>query len=137
MTWDYYGTPPHNRSVYGYQYVYPSDCLRIAKLPNLAAGAESDQGVQYLREGNWIYSDQDASPVRYVRKELDPTRWDSLLQSVITYRIATDIVFAVTSQPKLVQLTNAQFALMLGTAVNAALSEGAESTPERDRWEDA
>ncbi len=137
VTWAYYGTPPHNRTVYGYQYVYPSDCLRILKIPNLAASLESDQGVQYLREGNWLYCDQDESPIRYTRRELDPTRWDSLLQTVVELRIASEIVFAVTGQPTLTKLVYQQLGLILATARTVALNEGAEGTPEQLRWEDA
>jgi len=135
--WAYYCTPPHNRTVYGYQYIVPPDCLRIIKIPNLAATAESDQGVQYLREGNCLYCDQDDSPIKYTRREEDPTRWDSLLRTAVALRIASEIVFAVTSQPVLTKLIYDQLGLMLGTARNVALNEGSEGTPEQPRWEDA
>jgi hypothetical protein len=135
--WAYYGTPPHNRTVYAYQYIMPADCLRIIKIPNLAAVRESDQGVQYLREDNWIYTDQDDSPLRYVRQEDDPTRWGVLLQGAVAARIAVEIALAVTGQVTVLKTMFELLGTILRTAKMAALHEGAEGTPEVDRWEDA
>jgi len=135
--WAYYGTPPHNRTVYGYQYVMPPDCLRIIKVPNLAAAKESDQGVQYLREGNWLYCDQDESPLKYVSREEDPTRWGVLLVGCVAARIAVEIALAVTGQKEVLKTMFELFGGLLRTARMAALHEGAESTPEVARWEDA
>ena len=135
--WAYYGTPPHNMTVYGYQYVMPPDCLRILKLPNLAASKESDQGVQYQREGNWSYCDQDDSSIRYIKREEDPTRWDALLRAVVALRLATEIAFQITGKESQVKLLNDQLGQFLATARVVAMNEDSEGTPELERWEDA
>ena len=135
--WAYYGTPPYNRTVYAYQYVMPSDCLRIIKVPLIGAATESVQGVQYIREGNWLYCDQDDSPLRYVRQEDDPTRWGVLLQGAVAARIATEIALPVTGQKDVLKTMFELLQMMLAAARTAALHEGAESTPEVALWEDA
>ena len=53
--WRYAGTPPINRTAFSYQYIIPADCLRILKIPDNTSDVESDQGVQYIREGICIY----------------------------------------------------------------------------------
>jgi len=134
--WCYYGTPPYNRTVYSYQYVIPPDCLRILKIPDLAAVAESDQGVQYLREGNWLYCDQDESHIKYIRLEEDPSRWDDLLQEAVAMKIAAEIAFDVTAQKDIAVLAYQKYQAAYDRAYAVALNEGAEATPEPVRWEE-
>lgn len=134
--WCYYGTPPYNRTVYGYQYVIPYDCLRVLKVPNLAAAKESEQGVQYMKESNWLYCDQDDSFLKYTRSESDPTRWDNLLQETVVLKIASEIAFDITGQKELAILAFQKFSGSYATARMVALNEGAEGTPEEVRWED-
>ena len=136
VTWDYYGTPPYNRTVYGYQYVVPYDCLRVLKIPSLAAAAETDQGVQYMREGNWLYCDQDNSFLKYTKNETDPTRWDSLLQETMALKIASEIAFDVTGKKELAVLAFQKFSGAYAGARVVALNEGAEGTPEVVRWDE-
>ena len=134
--WCYYGTPPYNRTVYGYQYVIPYDCLRIRKAPNLAAVKENEQGVQYMREGNWLYSDQADSFLHYTKSESDPDRWDALLQETIVLKIASEIAYDITGQKELAILAFQKLTGAYASARMVALNEGAEGTPEEIRWED-
>lgn len=133
--WAYYGTPPHNRTIYGYQYVIPPDCLRIINLPKAGREAEADQGNQFIREGNWLYCDEDDAVVRYVRQEDDPTRWGILLQSAIPTRIAVDIAMPVTGKIEVLKTMAALLNTILSAAKSNALHEGAEGPPEEPRWE--
>ena len=134
--WAYYGTPPYNRTVYAYQYIKPADCLRVLKIPSLSATAESDQGMQYMREGNWLYCDQDASFIKYTKREEDPTRWDKLLQETIALKIASEIAFDVTGSKEVAILAFQKLTGAYAGARVVALNEGAEGTPEEVRWED-
>jgi hypothetical protein len=134
--WAYYGTPPYNRSVYDYQYVLPADCLRVLKIPSLSAGKESDQGVQYSREGNWLYCDQDASFIKYIRREEDPTRWDALLQKTVALALASEIVYDITGRENLAVLAYQKLTGAGGEAREVALGEGAEGTEEEVLWKD-
>lgn len=134
--WSYYGTPPYNRTVYAYQYVIPYDCLRVFKIPNLAALNEREQGAQYMLEGKWLYCDQNDSFIKYTKREEDPDRWDYLLQETVSLKIASEIAFDVTGQKELALLA---FQKLSGAYANArmiALYEGAEGPPEEVRWED-
>ena len=136
VTWKYYGTPPHNRTIYGYQYIIPADCLKVIKVPNLYAITEIQQGVQYSREENWIYTDQNTSHLKYSRLEKNPDKWDELLQDVIVLKIASDIALAVTSQPQLAVLAFQKWDKAYHDARAVSLGESAEGPPEEPRWED-
>lgn len=136
VTWDYYGTPPHNRTVYSYQYVLPPDCLRVLKIPVIGTALESDQGVQYMREGKWLYCDQDDSFAKYTMSQEDPDQWDVLLQETVALKIAAEIAFDVTGQKDLAVLAYQKLTGAYAVARTVALNEGAEGTPEQVRWED-
>ena len=135
--WKYLGTPPANMTVYGYQYIVPPDCLRILKIPDDTAQLESEQGYQYKREGICIYTDLVDAWCYYVRQETDPTIWDALLQEVVVLKLASDIAFDVTGNEAKAKSLYDKFAGMYATARPIALNEGAEGTPDVDRWEDA
>lgn len=137
VTWDYYGTPPENLTTLDYLFVMPPDCLRLLKIPSDSAVAETDQGIQYRREGLWIFTSQDPSVARYVRKETDPNQWDALLPTVIAMRIAAEIAFYVTGQSSKKKELEDRFASWYATARPVAMSEGAEAPEEVVRWEDA
>jgi len=142
--WDYHGTPPYNRTVYTYQYVLPYDYLRIFKVPSLSAIKESDQGVQYTREGICLYCNQNDSFIKYAKRDLnalslseDPSNWDSLLQEVVALSIASRIAFDVTGKQSIAVLAYNKLTAAYQTAQSVALNEGAEAEPEPVRWEDA
>jgi hypothetical protein len=134
--WCYYGTPPYNRTIYSYQYVIPSDSVRITKIPNLSAIKENELGVQYLREGNWFYCDQNDSFIKYTKRDNDPDNWDSLLQDTIALKIASRIALNITGKKEIAILTYQKLTAAYDTAQSIALNEGAEGTPEQVRWEE-
>jgi len=133
--WAYYGTP-HNYTLYSYLYIMPPDCLRILKVPDLAASAERDQGVQFVREGHWLYCDQDGSYLKYIVQEEDPANWDDLLESTIVLRIADAIAYDVTGHRDIARDVHEEFVSMYATASTVAMSEGAEGPEEIPRWEE-
>jgi len=137
VLWCYYGTLPHNYSVFAYQYVVPSDCVRVMKVPLLDAANEKIPGVPYIKEGNWIYCDQDDSVLRYERRDLEPSNWDVGLQETVVLRIADEICFALTGQKDLAQLINQKWQMQYGIARQIALNETGESDPEEPLWVDA
>ena len=136
VRWAYYATIRANRTVYGYQYVMPTDCLRAVKIPSLSAATESDQGVQYSVEGKFLYTDQADSFLKYIyRAPVD--EWDPLLQGTVALRIAAEIAFDVTGQQSIMQRAFEALGGQYAGARAVALGEGQEGTPEEMRWEDA
>ena len=135
--WEYYGSPPYNRTVYLYQYIIPSDCLKVQKVPNLAATSEDQQGVQYKREGTWLYCHQNAGFLQYTRREEDVDRWGALLQNAVATAIAAEIAYDVTAQTQMALLAFQKAAVAETDAKQVALHEGVESIPEEPLWEDA
>ena len=134
--WSYYATQPHNRTVYAYQYLYPPDCLRVLKIPLIGEAKDSQQGVQFIREGKWLYCDQDDSYIKYTRLEEDPDMWDELLQETVAKKIASEIAFDVTGKEDLAMLAFQKWQAAQNDARQIALGEAAEGTEEVVRWED-
>ena len=135
--WCYYGTVPHNYTPYAYQYIVPYNALRVLKIDKLGCATDYEQGIQYTKEKNLFYCDQDDSIVRFIRNDVEPSNWDSLLQETIVLRIADEICFEITGQKDLAQLINAKWRMQYEQARQAALHEGAESVPEDPLWVDA
>ena len=134
--WNYYGTPPENLTTHLYLFIKPPDCLRLLKIIDEAAEDESTQGIQYRREGLWIFTSQDPSVAKYVRRETDPEQWDELLQTVVAMRIAAEIAFYVTGQSAKKKELEDRFASWYAAARPVAMAEGAEAPPEVERWEE-
>ncbi len=134
--WSYYGTVAINRTIYSYQSVIPADCLRILKVPSLVAALETQQGIQYKKEGIALYCNQDESFLQYIRQEPDPDQWDELMQNAVTAKIASEIAYDVTAKAQLAQLAFQKFIYAEDQASSIALHEGSEGTPEEIRWED-
>lgn len=136
VRWRYYTTIPANRTIYAYQYVLPPDCLYAAKVPDLAAAKESQQGVQYSVEGRMLYTAQAASILRYVWRA-DPLEWDPLLEAAVAMRIVAEIALDLTGQKPLMSAAFEVVKAMYDEARSVALSEGQEGVEEEVRWEDA
>ncbi len=135
VRWSYYTTIKANLTVYAYQYVVPPDCLRVLKLPSLTAVKESEQGVQFRKEGKFLYTDQAASFIRYVW-DAPVDEWDALLQGTVAFRIAAEIAFDLTGQKDLQQIAFQALGGQYTSARAAALGETQEGEPEEVRWED-
>ncbi len=133
--WAYYATIRANRTVYAYQYVLPTDCVRAAKIPSLAAPKESTQGVQYSVEGKFLYTDQADSFLKYVYRA-GVEEWDPLLQGTVALRIAAEIAYDITGKREIMQ---AAFTALNGQYAGArmvAMNEGQEGSPETTPWQD-
>jgi len=133
--WAYYGTIRANRTQYAYQYVVPYDCLRALKVPNQAAAKEWDQGVQYLIEDKFLYTDQVSSYLKYVYRA-DPREWDPLLQATVALRIAAEIAHDITGKESLSDRLFGALANQYALARNVAMNEGQEAVSEVVSWED-
>jgi hypothetical protein len=134
VLWDYYTTVKSNKTVYSHEYVLPPNCVRLLKIPLLNAVKESDQGVQFIKEGKFIYTDQEDSFALFVRR-IDPIEWDPLLQGAVAFRLAAEIAYDVTGQ---VGLQDRAFKALGGQYTEArqiALNETQEGRPEETAWE--
>lgn len=134
--WCYYGTPPENLTTYDYLFIKPPDCLRIVKVVDDTAVAEDDPGIQYKREGAWIYTNQDPSVLVYVRQETDPSVWDELLQTVVAMRVAADIAQYVTTDPGRAKAAESQWASWFATARPVAVEEATGAPEEPTPWDE-
>jgi len=135
--WRWYGTPGENLTLFSFVYIYPSDCLKVQKIIDQGAAEEGDPGVQYVRERNMIYCDQDDSYAKYTVREEDPTNWDDILQTCIALKLAHEIAFDLTKDNAIVSSVFDELGRMLATGKNAAMAERVEGQPEPGLWVDA
>lgn len=134
--WRFYCRPGPNLTIHYYTFVIPPDCVRLLKVPDLAATSEVGQGVQFVSEGSLIYCGQAASPLKYVKRETDPTNWDALMQWTVALKIAAEIAFDVTGSTERAGAMANQFAQIYATARGIAMGEGSEGPPEDTPWQD-
>ncbi len=135
--WRWYGTPGENLTKFAYTYVYPSDCLMLQKVIDQNAENENDLGVQYIRERNMIYCDQEDSYAKYNTREEDPTNWDDILQTCITLKLAHEICIDITGDQAKADKIFDELGRMLATGKGSAMSERVEGQEEPALWVDA
>lgn len=135
VRWSYYATILANRTLYGYQFVLPPDCMRALKIPDQTKNEEADQGVQYSVEGRFLFCDQAASILKYVYRA-EPAEWDSLLQATVAVRIAAEIALDITGQQSIMERAFAKLNDQYSMARMIAMNEGQEGVPEMVRWEE-
>lgn len=138
--WDYYGTIPDNLTLYAFAYVYPSDCLKMIKIPRAGAAADTDKGAMYTLEGRLIYTDEEDASLRYIHTctgTNDPGLWDSLLQRAVYVYLAMTIAYDVTGKKDVQQSVLQEFALIQTSASKIGVSEGSEGFEEPVLWTDA
>ena len=78
---------------YEYQYALPTEpyCLRVIDVPGLP---EAD----YEIESRYLMYNDDSVVIRYVKRELDPTKYDPLLTKAIAYRLAAELAIDITGK---------------------------------------
>jgi hypothetical protein len=132
--WKYYGTPDQNLTKHAFQYIYPTDCLRLDKILSASAADEETLGALHRRERICIFTDEEDAAAQYVYREEDPTAWDDLLRSAVFLKLASDIAFDVTGKTDLAQAVFQEFAQAYQVARQIALGEGAAPPAERPSW---
>lgn len=75
----------------GWDYAYdlPSDCLKpIDILDEDWQMPGDDTHYQYVQEGRVIYTNVEHAALKYIKKETDPTKYDSQLADMMALRLA-------------------------------------------------
>jgi hypothetical protein len=76
-----------------YQYSLPTNpyCLRVIDVPGLPA-------AEYHIESRYILYNDDELTIRYVKRELDPTKYDAPLTKAIVYKLAAELALALSGK---------------------------------------
>lgn len=118
-------------SEYDYQYILPSDLLRVLDTP-------SDDSLDWVVEGRKILTDQDTElPIRYIYRHEDPSEWDSMFAETFAWRLAADLSYSLTQSLQLFDYCMKQYRSMLAEARSIDGMEGRIKILVADEWVNA
>lgn len=75
---------------FSYAYQLPIDCLRVLTV-------NGDASLAYRIEGQTVVTDAESVDIRYVRKVTDMTGLSASLAEVVALRLASEVVYALSS----------------------------------------
>lgn len=118
-------------SEYDYQYILPSDCLRVLDTPD-------DDSLDWVVEGGKILTDQDTElPIRYIYRNEDPSSWDSMFAEALAWRLAADMSYSITQSLALFQYCMDAYKRQLAEARSVDGLEGRIKSLVADEWTNA
>lgn len=74
-----------------YAYDLPSDCIRPIEILDenwQSAGVFTGDHYAYVQEGRVLYTNVEYASLKYIKKETDPTKYDSQLVEMMALRLA-------------------------------------------------
>jgi hypothetical protein len=111
---------------FAYQYQLPSDCLRVLRM--------AFAGSTFKIEGRSLLTDEPTAKILYIRRELDPQRFDSQFREALAYRIAADLAFPLAASTTLSQALWRLYEQQLATARSMDGQEGTPDNLQADAW---
>lgn len=109
------------------RYTLPTDALRVLELVDSDAFWEVRGSILVTDEGPTV-------PIRYVRREIDPAKWDAILVSALSTRLAYDITESVSGNSTKKEALGRDYDAILGKAKMADAQEASPSEFALDRW---
>ena len=122
-----------------YQYTLPTDpyCLRVVSFWNSVVDNEVaayDSNVMYKIEGRKILSNEGTCKITYIARVEDTELYDSLLSSVIAYRLAADTAYGITGSMSVAQNMQALYEARLREAKGVDAMEGYPEQPQANEY---
>jgi len=123
-----------------WEYVYdlPSDCLKVLAVLDEDGGEVDGEGLyRWKKERSFIFCDLENAGVKYIKKETDPSLYESDLVEVMASRLARYISMRIHSDKELRNeiYGEMQQAIARAKVTNAQGANGEE--PGEDLWVDA
>ena len=122
-----------------YQYTLPTDpyCLRVVSFWNSSVDNEIaayDSNIMYKIEGRKILSNEGTCKITYIARVDDTEQYDSLLSSVIAYRLAADTAYGITGSMSVAQNMQALYEARLREAKGVDAMEGYPEQPQANEY---
>jgi len=117
---------------YGYDYAYalPTSCLRVISV-------QDQEYTDWEQEDNKLLTNEDSINVRYISREVDPTKYSSYFIQAFTARLAAEIAFPLTGDAGLANNKFEEYQLKLSQAKSTNSQEGTPRKMERSSWLEA
>jgi hypothetical protein len=119
---------------WSFKFATPSDCLKARRL--IPLGATTDhKGVDYLIEGDALYTDEETPTLLYTKRVTDTTKFTTLFTSAVSYKLASYISGPIVKKPTVTK-TLLDMALQIGSmgAANEANANSQETHDSPAPW---
>lgn len=104
---------------YTFQYQLPNDCLRVLKV--------NDNEEDYVIEERKILTDTASVDLIYIARITDPNIYDASFINALSFRLAAELAYPITSSRSLAEDLTANYAAALRKARG---NDAAEGMPE-------
>ena len=111
-----------------YAFALPSGCLRVIKM---------EDDAEFVREGELLFTDESEATIQYIAQITDTTKFPPAFVSAFAARLAAEIAFPITNDPKLPETMYKFYLERLRIAKAMDAQEGKGSKEENLSWEDA
>lgn len=88
----------------------------LPTVPKLIRIIEEKNNIDYKIENNLLLTNESSVSIRFVGRETDPNKYDSLFVEILALRIAVEIGFKLTGNASLIQLLEQKYQLELSNA---------------------
>ena len=89
----------NDREDWAHRYQLPSDCLKPRAVLPAGYGSSEDDGVEFQREGDSIYTDAEDATLVYTFKLTDPTKFSPLFTIALSWLLGSYISGPITKDP--------------------------------------
>lgn len=120
-----------------YAYQYPSDCLLARRLVTVAGRVTAipppfEVGV--LDNAQVIYTDLADAQLEYTRTVTDPSRFDPIFRSALSWKIAGSVAAPLSRVKDIATYAMQNYAIEISKAQARALSEGQQDDPAESEF---
>lgn len=109
---------------YPYKFQLPSDVLRVCYVGQSGRPEEGDPVLNWLREGQWILTEQEQVFVRAVVEIVDPVQFSPLFVQALAARLAMDLAIPIASSRSLQNDMANLFSAKMSEAVSSDAKQG-------------
>ena len=119
---------------YAHQYPLPADCERVLEVGD-SDSTDFESRYSWVVEGRMILTDEGAPlPVRYLKDDTDPQKYDSTLVSAIAERLAFELCEPITQSNTKKQAHWDAYQALLRTAKSSDGQEQSTMQASEDQW---
>ena len=115
---------------YSYQYQLPTnpECLRILEV--------TESLSKWVVEGDYLLIDDGAVEIRYIKRVIDPTKFDTGFVELLADKLASDLAIPITHNLRLAGLMKAEYRSSLIRIRGMDYMEEEKESDEPDLWTD-
>ncbi len=103
---------------YGFSYAYI-----LPTVPQMVKLIETEEDIEYKLENNYLLTNETSVNIRFIGKETNPNKYDSIFVDLFATRMAVEIGHALTGDKSLVASLEQRYLLQLSKAKDKDFQE--------------